>query len=482
MSVPKGLQALEHVVVLMLENRSFDHMLGWLYSAAKNLSPAGHTFDGLTGNESCPDTDGKPVTVHRITSATPNAYLMPGADPGEGFAATNAQLFGTQTPAPGAVPGMAGFVTDYAAAIPANQQKGWYVVPGTTADMIVGCFDPTALPVLSALAKGFAVCDRWFASAPTMTMPNRAFVCAATSQGHLDDTTKKFTVPSIFGALTKASLAWKIYGYSSSPLTRLDFPDTTGAPKSNFGVFKDFQADAAAGKLPAYTFLEPSWSSTGNSQHPNYDVALGEQLILDTYRALRDGPGWAQTLLVVTYDEHGGCYDHVPPPSGAVPPDDSVGEFGFDFTRFGPRVPTILISPLIEAGTVFRAPAPGPPLDHTSILATVERRWNVPALTRRDAAAPDLGAVLTLTEPRTDDPLAGVTAPPATKLPHALAAQVSHLQQIHAELAAAEPVDGHVDGEPPPGLQTNTDYQHYIDQRTHTWDTTRTHPQPSTHT
>ena len=102
-------------------------------------------------------------------------------------------------------------------------------------------------------------------------------------------------------------------------------------------MFTDFPAAAAAGTLPAFTFLEPSWRSTGNSQHPNYDVALGEQLIHDVYQAVRGGPGWAQTLLVITYDEHGGLYDHVPPPSGATPPDADAGEFGFDFTRFGVR-------------------------------------------------------------------------------------------------------------------------------------------------
>jgi phospholipase C len=101
-------------------------------------------------------------------------------------------------------------------------------------------------------------------------------------------------------------------------------------------------------------FLEPSWGAKENSQHPNYNVALGEQFIHDVYYALRNGPAWRQTLLIITYDEHGGCYDHVPPPWGATPPDNIAGEFGFDFSRFGPRVPTVLVSPLIEAGTVFR--------------------------------------------------------------------------------------------------------------------------------
>jgi phospholipase C len=293
-----------------------------------------------------------------------------------------------------------------------------------------------------------------------MTMPNRAFACTGTSQGHLDDTTKSFTVPSIFGSLTTAGVSWKIYGDTKSPLTKLDFPDTQHAPATHFGLFTDFQADAAAGTLPGYAFLEPSWSSTGNSQHPNYNVALGEQLILDVYRAVRAGSGWPSTLLIITYDEHGGCFDHVSPPWGATPPDGSVGEFGFDFTRFGPRVPTVLVSPLIEAGTVFRVPQGSVPLDHTSILATVEHRWSVPALTRRDAVAPDVGGAITLATARTDDPLAGVTAPTPPPIPPAMATQPSHLQQVHAALLAHA-------ADPPAGLHTNADYQHYITARSH---------------
>lgn len=461
-----GLDGVEHIVVLMLENRSFDHMLGYLYQDAGNVSPRGDAFDGLTGSESCPRPDGTPVAVYPITPDTPNAYFMPGADPGEGYTATNNQLYDTTTPPTGgAVAGMAGFVTDYTSAIIDNQTKGWYVVPDTTPNMIMGCYTPQTLPVLSALARGYAVCDQWFCSAPTMTMPNRAFACAGTSQGHLDDTTKFFTVPSIFGLLSQHNIPWKIYGDTRTPLTKLDFPDTKTAPKAHFGLFSDFQADATAGVLPGYAFLEPAWSSTGNSQHPNYNVAAGEQLILDTYRALRNGPGWDQTLLIVTYDEHGGCYDHVSPPWGATPPDDSPGQFGFDFTRYGPRVPTVLVSPLIEAGTVFRVPAGTTPPDHTSVLATVEHRWSLPALTRRDAAAPDVAGALTLTTPRTDDPLAAITAPIAPPTPASLATQPSHLQQIHAAQLAATTTPTASGGHGtslPAGLHTNADYQHYI--------------------
>ncbi len=458
MSTP-GLNAIEHVVVLMLENRSLDHMLGYLYSDSGNVSPTGQQFEGLTGKEQCPGTDGTPVSVYPITPTTANAYFMPGADPGEGYQATNDQLYGsTSAPGSGTVAPMTGWVTDYASAITANNSKGWYVVPGTTADMIMGCYTSATLPVLSALARGFAVCDHWFCSAPTMTMPNRAFACAGTSQGHLDDSTKAFTCPSIFGALSTHKVSWKIYGDTSSPLTKLDFPDTKSAPAANFGLFTDFQSDAAAGKLPAYSFMEPSWSSTGNSQHPNYNVALGEVLLQNTYRALRSSPTWNSTLLVITYDEHGGCYDHVSPPWGATPPDTSAGEYGFDFTRFGPRVPTVLVSPLIPAGTVFRVPDGTTPLDHTSILATIEHRWSIPPLTKRDAAAPDVGAALSLSTPRTDDPLANVTAPTPPPTPKVLADQPSGLQKLHAALLAQAAGDERL----PANLHTNQDYERFI--------------------
>ncbi len=410
-----GLASIEHVVVLMLENRSFDHMLGYLYAGSGNTSPAGQPFEGLTGSESNPDASGQPVSVYQVGPATPNAYFMPGADPGEGYLATNKQLFGSDAgPAStGQAAANQGFVTDFAYTLGWEGREGWSVLPGTTASDIMGCFTPEALPVLSGLARGYAVCDHWFSSVPTETLPNRAFTCAATSQGHMDDKTHTFTSPSIFGLLGAHNLTWGIYGYDAQPLTKSTFTDIAGAAGGSFGLFTDFQAAAAAGTLPSFTFCEPSWGSTGNSQHPNYNVALGEQLIHDVYQALRTGPGWAQTLLVITYDEHGGCYDHVPPPWGATPPDNSAGEFGFGFDRFGVRVPAVLVSPLIASGTVYRVPAGSVPLDHTSILKTVEQRWGLPALTARDAAAPGFGDVLTLAAPRSDDPLAGVTVPTA---------------------------------------------------------------------
>jgi phospholipase C len=432
-----GLASVNSIVVLMLENRSFDSMLGFLYPG--NVSPSGQPFDGLAGTESNPDKSGQLVTVGRIEPTTPNAYYMPGADPGEGYMATNDQLYGNNNGPASAgqsAPGQ-GFVTNFAYTLTWETNMKWAIESGTVAGDIMGCYTPEALPVLSALAKGYAVCDQWFASAPTETLPNRAFACAATSQGHMDDKTRTFSSPTIFGLLDAAGLGWAVYGYDSEPLTKSTFTQINNAAASHFGKFTDFQAAAKAGTLPPFTFLEPSWSSSGNSQHPPYDVALGEQLIHDVYEALRTGPGWPETLLVITYDEHGGCYDHVPPPWGAVAPDDNTGEFGFGFDRFGVRVPAVLVSPLIAPGTVYRVPAGGTPLDHTSILKTVEQRWKLSALTARDAAAPGFGDVLTLTTPRTDDVLDVVTVPVSSG-PGPAAGTVSHMDAVQADLISRQ--------------------------------------------
>lgn len=469
-----ALSRINHIIVLMLENRSFDHMLGFLYADAGNVSPAGHPFEGLRGSESNPGANSaEPVKVFKIKAGTSSTYFMPGADPGEGYTATNSQLFGsTKAPTPPVATNL-GFVSNFAYTLGWESKENYSILPDTVAKDIMGMHTPTTLPVLSALARGFAVCDHWYSSVPTETLPNRAFVHAATSQGHMDDKTKIFTAPTIYAALSKKNISWKIYGYDADPLTRHTFSDITNMADSYFGEFSDFQSDAASGALPAYAFLEPSWGSKGNSQHPNYDVALGEQYIHEVYDALRNSPLWNQSLLIITYDEHGGCYDHVPPPTTAVPPDSSAGEYGFDFKRFGPRVPTVLVSPHIPAGTVFRAPG-STPFDHTSILKTVALRWKVPSLTARDAAAPDMGAVLSLDSPRSDDPLSGVAAPVSSGT-NPSANKPSHLQEVYAELVSRLPVPDATHGthRPAPRLETDYDYDRYIKERLAAWKASR---------
>jgi phospholipase C len=466
------LSNINYIVQVMLENRSFDHMLGLLYP--NKTGPGNVPFEGLAGTESNPDANGNPVTVYPIDVNQQGAYFMPGADPGEGYANTNSQLFGTgKAPTP-PVATNNGFVTNFAAAITWDQEIHRTPLAGTVASNIMGVFPPAALPVLSGLAAGFAVCDHWYSSVPTETFPNRAFACAATSQGHMNDSTSSYTVQSIFGRLAANNHTWKIYGYTEEALTRGNFPDTRSAPDSCFGLFADFQNDARNGQLADYSFLEPSWGSQGNSQHPNYDVALGEAFLLQIYEALRTGPGWNQTLLIITYDEHGGLYDHVAPPTNAVAPDTTPGEDGFDFTRFGVRVPAVLVSPLIAKGTIFNVPAGTMPIDHTSVLKTIEVRWGLQPLTARDAAAPDLGDVLTLTEPRPDDPLEGVS-PPTSSGTNPAVNEVSHLQQLHAQMVADLPVpDEQLIGEPAlPNMATPADYRTYIAARTQKWKSAR---------
>jgi phospholipase C len=469
--MPNQLGKIEHIVQVMLENRSFDQMLGLLYADRKNVSLAGQPFDGLTGDERNPDDTGRQVAVYRIQAGDPSPYLMPGADPGEGFLNTNYQLFATDDPAPGAAPTNSGFVVNFKAAIASDLAKGYKdTLPGTVASDIMGMYTPELLPILSGLARGFAVCDRWFASAPTMTLPNRAFASAATSQGHLDDNVKTFTCPSIFGRLSDRKLDWAIYGYNRDPLTRLDFPDTTSADDSHFGHFRDFQQRAAAGTLPPYTFLEPSWDATGNSQHPNYDVAKGEQFLHDIYVALRNGKAWNSTLLIITYDEHGGNFDHVAPPSNATAPaDGTVGEQGFDFRRFGLRVPAVLVSPLIDAGTVFRGSGP---IDHTSVLKTISERWGTAPLTARDRAAGSLADAVSLAKPRTDDPLSGVV-PPVSSPAQPSPSKPTKLDRIHAARVAALPIrneKGHYPEDAQvPVFASTADLSDFVRDRTAAW-------------
>jgi phospholipase C len=184
---------------------------------------------------------------------------------------------------------------------------------------------------------------------------------------------------------------------------------------------------------------------------------------------VRNGPGWNDTLLLIRYDEHGGNYDHVPPPSGAIPPDDSLGEWGFDFTRFGVRIPALLISPRIAPGTVFRAKHGT--IDHTSVLKTIELLWNLDPLTARDKAAPDLGDALTLATPRVDDPLNDVQIPISNTF-HPNTSQPSVIDRIHAAKVAALPIrneKGSYDQHTPPDLSSSSAISDYIQMRTAAW-------------
>jgi len=441
-----NLQKIDHFVVIMLENRSFDHMLGFLYTEQGNKSPLGHPFEGLTGNESNPDKSGNEIKVFPISENYPEGYSMPKADPGEGFIATNEQLYEKNRVTEKDKPTNKGFVKDFDYTLKWEKKIGWNVSDAKPSD-IMGIFTPKMLPILSTLAKNYAVCDHWYSSVPTETLPNRAFALMATSQAHLDDKCKVYSAPSIFSLLEAHNKSWAVYGYTKVPLTRGSVADITYSQNKHFGEFKDFKTAVVEETLANFVFLEPHWGDEGNSQHPlSNDVSRGENFLYEIYNTLYKSKLWEKTLLIITYDEHGGCYDHVAPPETAIPPDKYVNKiFNFSFTRFGLRVPTILVSPWIKAGTVFRAHDTDnysihTPFDHTSILSTLEKRFNMQPLTERDARAPHIGNVLTLNNPRKDNPMKNVTPPVQRPTSEKSESKPTHLQQVQAELLSNTPI------------------------------------------
>lgn len=359
---------IRHIVVLMLENRSFDNVFGYLRKASPE-------FDGLDGAP-CPGNDGIAPWPTPPGTSTPT---MPDPDPGETFDDINAQLF--NGPITG-VPPMSGFVANYRA-------KG-----GNGAD-IMHSFTPADLPVLSELANSFAVSDRWYASAPCQTWPNRFFAHTGTANGYENNTLDGFPFPmqTIFNEL-QGVLPWRVYFH--------DFPQAALLSRlwpyfGNFRLIDDFVSDAAAGKLPAYAFIEPQYypdlQHLANDMHPPHHVPLADALVARVYNAVRASPNWTSTLLIVTFDEHGGCFDHVPPPA-AVQPEPPRAAQRFAFDRYGVRVPAVVISPYTAGNTVLRADGPTP-FDHTSIIKTVRNCFGIAGpLSAREAAAPDLAAAL----------------------------------------------------------------------------------------
>jgi phospholipase C len=397
-NVPADIQ---HVVVLMLENRSFDCMLGRLY-------PDDPDYRGLTLNESNPYANA-PIRVWSGDGMPPDIACTPKPDPGEKFKDINQQLFGPDGKRTQAPPNMNGFASNYAGQ-PASKDGPF--APRNAMHF----FNPNQVPVISQLARAFGVSDDWYASAPCQTWPNRFFTHTGTARGHVDNNT--FLVPfpaeSIFHRLQKAGKPWRVY-FHDMPQSIL-LGDIWLSALFHFRRFNQFLADAQTGNLPNYSFIEPRYFSDlflnniPNDEHPPHDVTYGEQLITQVYNAVRASPCWEKTLLIITYDEHGGCFDHVPPPT-AVSPDTNVNkDYNYAFDSYGVRVPAVLISPYIKQGSKIRPPpdANGKErhFDHTSIIATVRKLFlpGDPPLTRRDAAAPDLLSSLTLAVPGNEGP------------------------------------------------------------------------------
>ena len=380
---------IKHIVVLMLENRSFDHLLGWLQSPS-------YQIDGLDGSQMNRDVNGEPVKV--TNDAGYSGDYSP--DVPHDFDSVTEQIFGVSDPAKGAPATMTGFVTAYGR------------VPGcsvTKSHNVMKCFDPQKVPVLATLAQQYALCTRWFASVPGPTLPNRAFAHAATSVGHVDMTINWWKESkTIYELLADHNCTAKIY-YTDSTIALtygglLAAQDRYFVPDLNL-----FFSDCKKNNLPNYCFLEPRYNASADGapvaasdQHPDHDISEGEALILQVYNAIRSNPDtWQSTLLAIVYDEHGGLYDQIPPPA-TVNPDGKVSAAPFfNFDRLGVRVPAVLVSPYIAPGTIISDTV----FDHASLAATARKvfvgaGWQDTYLTQRDKLANTFEGVLTLAAPR----------------------------------------------------------------------------------
>ena len=462
----------DHVVVLMFENRSFDNLFGYLYDPGEVPR-----FEGLA---SAAYSNPIPAGARDAERGTVPAHLAseldtPDPDPGEEHPHTNAQLFGrfdppeNQTlavgemrapfnaPAAGTTPTMDGFVLDYIAAY--REQTGRD--PGyDDYAQIMASIPRSGIPVLATLAREFACFDHWFCEVPSQTYTNRSFFHAATASGFvLNSPPGTFPTSNdaetIFERLTAAHLPWKVY------FDRAQLVSATGLIHArrldrffgtNFCAMEDFYDDAARGALPAYAFIEPCLIPPHSDMHPpgisrirRYLPFLprpaairgGEALLARVYEAVRgstspNGSNYSNTLLIVTFDEHGGTYDHVPPPP-APPPDPAAppGQLGFKFDRSGVRIPTVAISAWVDRRTVVSQE-----YRSTSVIRTLRGRW--PALgaplTGRDAVAADIAPVLSRAEPRPPEDWPRVYGPPAGRLSQLLASLGRPLPKLSRHL------------------------------------------------
>lgn len=489
-----ALERIDHIVVLMMENRSFDNLLGWLYDPGNpepfRHPPHGQRFEGVSGRDlsnSVPDYAGGPIS---IPYAQTDRMTGPNPDPGEEYAHVNRQLYGDSRPgsnrwypfdrAPYNLPDplpdvapMSGFVRDYIDNLAGNpglypQATGlrlwaqkhlarrWPSLaprfkepdPSVYHQIMTG-FAPESVPVLSTLARQYAVCDHWFSAIPSQTFGNRAFTHCGTSHGFVNNSPVHkwllHSAPTVFNRLDDAGRSFGIYYDPEDVLsfTELLQPALWRFEGRHLHDMEAFYKQTATGRLPNYSFIEPRLMLDNNDQHPpagippfldpvdDSSVLAGEQLIARVYDAVRSSPAWDRTLLVITYDEHGGNYDHVPPPS-AIPPDPhaGAGEQGFRFDRLGVRVPAVLVSPWIEAGTICRQV-----FDHSSLIRTVCQRWNLPALTERDRQAADVSEVLNRLEPRRDR--VSVTPRPYERRPAAADQLLNPYQRVLMMLSAS---------------------------------------------
>ena len=411
---------IDHVFVLMLENRAFDHMLG--FSKISGI-------DAITGNPTTVNgaspllhTNIDPNNGNVVPVSTPADFTLKNLDkdPGHEFPDTLVALCGKDAvydPVLGGYPAInnSGFIQSYV-----NDGS-------STPERIMTCFSREQLPVLNKLATEFAICDNWFSSLPGPTWPNRFFLLAATSGG-LDGSPSSWDVATstivdgyvfqngnIFDELDNNCIKWNIFRGDDFPVSFALNGMNLNELQGRFKGFDDFASEVNdPGFDEKFVFIEPKYSAhkfdvtgpgdfaCGNSMHPLDDVTRGEKLIKQVYETIRNSPHWNNSMLLITFDEHGGFYDHVVPPK-AVPPGDLINldyvQNHFQFDQLGVRVPAIVISPLIKQGVIDHTV-----YDHTSMLATTEKLFGIGNLTNRDKTANDYLHLFSLDTPRTDTP------------------------------------------------------------------------------
>ncbi|KAJ3321229.1 hypothetical protein HDV06_004454 [Boothiomyces sp. JEL0866] len=379
----------KHVMVLVLENRSFDNVFG-------NLKSNGWPhINGLNGGESNILQNGK------VAKVRPASSIFEHHDPNHSIDSVTVQIYGEKGAVKGKTPTMGGFALDDMTLI--SRQTTLEDAFGVT----FGYHTPETLPVLHSIANDFSLIDDYFSSVPGPTYANRHFLHCATALGYTD-----YTVPSdgldcetIFGKLTDKGVSWKVYSSDQHPTVFRYKQGRQPSFAANVFDFDEFLKDAKQGTFPQFTFLDPN---TFNADyHPPSNTKGGEAYLKQVYDAIRNSPAWNDTLLLITFDEHGGFYDHVPPPTSVPIPDGSKvyppsGDFAFE--RLGVRVPAILVSPWVPKGRVFRSGIEGRNFEHSSVAATLKRFYNWDGfLTKRDAWAMSFHSVLNyLDSPRPD--------------------------------------------------------------------------------
>ena len=406
---------IKHIIVLMLENRSFDHLLG--YAEIEGI-------DGVKGKNLSNKYNGNEYFVRDDANT-----VLDLKDPGHDYADVQQQLYGSQdgANANGPEPAMQGFVASYAHYNSTEPQN------------ILKCYQPGDLPVLTQLAKRYAVCNRWFSSLPGPTLPNRLYAHAGTSKKRLDLSAEEFdTSPTIYEVLDDADVSSTIY--SDGWTTTATFLKLMQYQDQFFGTLDDFSQDCYDNNLPAYCFLEPRYSSgvvngiflPQNDQHPDSDINEGEHLIFSIYQAIRSNRRvWESSMLVIVYDEHGGLYDHVPPPAATPPGDGDSQDPLFKFDRYGVRVPAVIVSAYTDhvvCNEVF---------DHTSLIATARKlltkgEFRDDRLHNRAKSANTFDVALNCKDPQNDH----VDIQPATLKKKTRGSEhLNHLQIAHLKQA-----------------------------------------------